>query len=759
MANQNVRVRYRPVRIGWCIRDKNWDDLRRALRLTNIFWGGRFNPIIPVGASSAEELVRRFRVDVLVNIIDDPKVKSFLNTFSHLAWPVLLDSSLFNAFSSPNFLDITHPLHRLAIAEPQAERIFAQYSTQLTLFRWLETDPLADMLLATFGRYPDPNEIGTNYVQFIKDTLGTADEWIKDNETIPSDLLDRRTISDLSAMDLNWDRVPHSDTMGFYVGQINDFEDLVNYWNLRACDLEVLFLDPAYSERLKLLKSSHLEFIRERQTSPSKNHVVVWGRSQELIQKALPDELPPSYWAINGTHVIQGNFRPPLHYFVQKSVLASLSEEYGKLTLAFQLPEKPFLSDDDHSHQGFVISTKPSFFEKNEARTFWTPYIPELNEWYGREIIFSASSVRTEVDGTGFISEIVTESLTINSIQKQELATKLFQLAGISAQPSVPGKIASRLIAQLGGMQGCRVLKIAGVRKLIKKYGPLQHFGRTEALSVIGNVDSTTRKPQFGDYEGLYIEQRDPSIKRLTPEHVFAYLLEKEVFRAGLGLVCPICELSFWVSLDDVSTHVSCELCGGSFNVMRQLKDRDWKYRRSGLFGQGNNQEGSIPVALTLQQLDTHIGKSFNRCLFITNMLLESVDKKIQQCETDLFIAVERGERIDVAIGECKDAGGKIELDDALKLAAVADCFPRRYFDPYIVFSKTGTFTPEEIRNCQAAQMNGGLRVIMLSDRELEPYFIYERTAKQFDIHPSAISMSDMARTTHGVFFAPKTKK
>jgi hypothetical protein len=141
-------------------------------------------------------------------------------------------------------------------------------------------------------------------------------------------------------------------------------------------------------------------------------------------------------------------------------------------------------------------------------------------------------------------------------------------------------------------------------------------------------------------------------------------------------------------------------------------------------------------------------------------MLLEPLDAQIQPCETDLFAAVQRGDRIDIAVGECKDSGGTIELDDATKLAAVADLFPTQKFDTYIVFAKTGAFSSEEIQNCRAAQIKGGgLRVIMLSDRELEPYFMYEKTAQQFDIHPSAVSLSDMARATHDVFFSPKVKK
>jgi hypothetical protein len=63
-------------------------------------------------------------------------------------------------------------------------------------------------------------------------------------------------------------------------------------------------------------------------------------------------------------------------------------------------------------------------------------------------------------------------------MKEQDLARKLFEYVGINAQQSMPGRIAFRLIAQLGGLQGCQVLKIAGVRKLIKDYSPLQEFNR-----------------------------------------------------------------------------------------------------------------------------------------------------------------------------------------------------------------------------------------------------------------------------------------
>jgi len=44
-------------------------------------------------------------------------------------------------------------------------------------------------------------------------------------------------------------------------------------------------------------------------------------------------------------------------------------------------------------------------------------------------------------------------------------------------------------------------------------------------------------------------------------------------------------------------------------------------------------------------------------------------------------------------------------------------------------------------------------RAIMLTDRELEPYFVYERTAKEFDIKGTTVSFEDMAIVTDRVFF------
>ena len=777
MANQSLTIRYRPVRIGWCVRHQNWDDLRAALRLTHIFWGGKFNPIIPVGTTSAKHLISQFRVDVLFPVNASPEAVEFIKEFQGLEWP-LFENELVSRFrnGTPRFLDISHPLSKIAKerlhdrvskfedAPPQAFE-----SSDYVMVRWDDNDPLADILLATFGGFPPPDQTGRDYERFWVTNIGAFDYKARKAEILPAQLIDRWSIADISAAELTWDRVPARSTMGFYAGKAGEFEDVVNYWNLQASDLNVIFLDPSYTERMKQIRSAHIGEILKRYEADrqqvrgyasfgwDEDKIPIWSRSQDVVAALeFSKEDVPHYRHIEG--VASGaEVKPPLHFFQRKAVLGSVAERYGRRpTLSFQLPEKPF-EPYEFSDEHFIVSITAPWEDPDEWSTFWTPYIPSLNHWYGRQIFSSGRAARAEIDGIGMVSSVTSENLDVASLKKIELATRIFESAGIGATASDPGRIAARVISQLGGLSGCRVLKIAGVRKLIREYGPLQEFNRTQAICLIGNQDPKTHRPRFIEYERLFIEQRDYS-KNLKPEDAFLYLLSRGVFRVGITLKCTICELSFWISLDDASTEVTCEMCGGKFNVLRQLKTRDWRYRRSGIFGSDNHQEGSIPVALTLHQLQAHFYSTSGRCLFLPNMKLGPAGSEIPPCETDIFVATQEGEETLLAIGECKDAGGSITKDDTTKMAAVADALSNSGLHCYVIFSKTAPFTAEDVENCRLANQPGQTRVIMLSDRELEPDGIYTKASEDFEIGRLGSRMHDMAIATRNIFFSPRLK-
>jgi len=48
--------------------------------------------------------------------------------------------------------------------------------------------------------------------------------------------------------------------------------------------------------------------------------------------------------------------------------------------------------------------------------------------------------------------------------------------------------------------------------------------------------------------------------------------------------------------------------------------------------------------------------------------------------------------------------------------------------------------------------------MILLLNRELEPYFVYEWAAKEFEIDSTAISFEDLAKTTQELYFPSETE-
>jgi hypothetical protein len=268
MTNLSLTVRYRPARIGWCIRDGNWEDIRSALRLTQIFWGGVFNPLIPLGAS-ANHLINKFRVDVLFPVNKSAEAVAFTGTYDSLRWP-LFETELIRKFGeAPNFLDVSHPLKKIAAqvrlqvgqsdqqdAPPQGFE-----SSQYVVVKWANDDPLADVLLATFGAYPGTDQTGRDYEGFLLTNIRPFLFGAKTNGQLPAELMDHSSVCDITASDLQWDRIPADKAMGFYVGKADDFQDIVNYWNLRAAEINVLFLDPSHTERMQPLRAAYSQAI------------------------------------------------------------------------------------------------------------------------------------------------------------------------------------------------------------------------------------------------------------------------------------------------------------------------------------------------------------------------------------------------------------------------------------------------------------------------------------------------------------------
>jgi len=90
-------------------------------------------------------------------------------------------------------------------------------------------------------------------------------------------------------------------------------------------------------------------------------------------------------------------------------------------------------------------------------------------------------------------------------------------------------------------------------------------------------------------------------------------------------------------------------------------------------------------------------------------------------------------------------------------MAAIANAFSPEIFEPYVLFSKTGKFTLDDVANCRLAQpeyMNP--RVILLSDEELERERIFDTADSKVQIRGRAASLESLAEFTRETYFGGK---
>jgi len=752
---------YRPVRIGWVLSEPDITMLGEMASLNTCLWGGRFNCAIPAyDAELADRLVSCFAVDVLLPVRPDERTKAFIDRFQHLEhhrW----SESIFSQRDC-EYADIRHLLRRIT---KQRDTEFAK---NICLPSWDQTDPLNAVFATQLGRYPSPDADVPNYRAAVQNAFGTTDNQIDPDQELPSALLDKILPLALTGYDTTRSRngagwlAP-----GIVLGSVGDFDSLLMFWNLGAAGAPIIFYDQNHGARLKAFANAFLERCR-KPTLDGEPRVAFWIRREIPRDDRWKPDLNLEELAIilsdgRGSMLWNGmNIRPhrPRFSLLHRDVVPAYFENNGKSDASFALPDRPFDDDDVGSlrQKYAVVIDATRYGEPDSELTFETPFIPRLNEFYGRNFHFEYDAARSQLSrldsgAVAFLTSISTQQLRISAFHVFDWMKSFFALCSVEIERSEAGLRASRLIAQLGGIQDCRVLKIRGVRNLLRKFGVDQSFTRSGAIESIRDIDQETGAVGFDAFDRLHITYREKA--DMNPDDVLRYLLTRRVFRAGLEFTCPNCRLLHWTHLDDVKTVSLCPYCDHGYDVTPQLRDRDWRYRRSGIFGRNDDQLGGVPVAVTLQQLSTSLHG--NAVMYSTGINFRPNGADIEICESD-FVVVVTGNLgvekapVQIVFGEAKTEG-TIDQQDIRKLRKLADAVPREIASVYILLSKTGTFSPDEVELAKTLNTDYRRRVILWSREELEPFYPYERSKERLGDSWHAASLSDMARITHHLHF------
>jgi hypothetical protein len=750
---------YRPVRIGWVIPDRDITRLQLMAAWNSCLWGGRFNPAIPMhDEKRSKDLINTFSVDVLLDVNGNAATRAFIDQYTHLCMKFWGERIFRN--KDCEFADIRHTVRRMVSQRRPAE------IDSLMLPTWEQSDALRAVFSVLFGCYPAVDKDVADYKHLIRDAVQMPDKPILADGDIPTEILQGITPLGLSGYHITRRR-NRGDWLNpaIVLGSASDFDDLAFLWNLRAAGARAIFFDERDAARLNSFANAFLETVRARSLRKPAS-VNFWSRTE--FSKDWKTELDVGAiqpWLRDARTWYGLDVEPDPRQFSIRyhDVLPSYSEAGGEPRASFALPDRPFDDDDVQSlRQKYVVVVDAHQYgpSPDADRSFETPFVPQLNEFYGRNFYFDYDKVRAQPGrlgqgAIGIITEVLTQRLEISAFSVFAWLRAFFSACGVEIERSEAGLRCTRLIGQLGGgLQDCRAFKIRGVRELIQRYGVDEHFTRTAAIEAIRDVDPATGAIGFDAFKRLSIEYREGG--ELKPPHVLKYLLARRVFRVGLELKCPNCELPSWVHLDDVKTTSSCPYCDQLYDVTPQLADRDWRYRRSGIFGRNDNQLGGIPVALTLQQLSSNVHEHL--LMYSTALKFRRLSADIEECETDfvgiLSGAVGIGESpVQVLLGEAK-THQSFNADDVRKLGKLADAIPSWLAQAFIMFSKTDSFTPDEVNLARTLnQQQRHRRVILWSRDELEPYYAYERSADRLGSDQHASTLTDMANNTHRLFF------
>lgn len=760
MHSLGFGLAYRPLRIGWCLRNGDVAALRRTLRQNYTLWGGTRNPLVVIDdRDAASKLIENASVDVLLSLDEeaDEDLHKFTESFPHLPrvgfWRG--EKHLFrespDGTSEPLILDIGTAARAQLEAWRQAP---APEGTRYRAVRWDDDDPLAPILVSLFGELPRAGEDGSD---FARDLMSILDFEVNDmtgRGPLPDPSAWWHTLRSLSLHGLELylhDRPWDGRSVGCFVGSIESHADLVDFWNLRAAGHGLAFYDPVHAERLRPFCEGWINGITKLQADarrapsitifrrPRANGVDLSWVPTRFHEHALDDDIPACP-------------RIPLWYFPEQSALANVGPYKQTLRATIPLPKPPF-HEERYSHRRYAVVLAAKYpLGLDETLTFTTPLVPQLNTFYGTRFHGAWYGSRVERRGLAVIDDMLGD-ISVSALRVSELFQNLFKVHGIKAELSKAGLVTSRVIAQMGGVDSCRVFRIKGLRTLIERTRPEGSFTRSHAIQAIreAQADGSIGFDRYKDLVIEYREERD----HLTPDDVFRFMLERGAFRVGLEFRCTQCSLEQWVSLDNVKTLMECEYCGKRFDVSAQLKDRDWRYRRSGVFGKSDSQEGAIPVTLTLLRfwnMLNHVG-----LLYVPSLSLSPLEAQIPECETDFaFLGHGRTggeEHLSLAIGECKTRGD-ITGQDVENLKAVANAFEARDIRTFIVFTKLADFSPEEIELIRTVNDNDRSRAIILTPEHLEPWRAYQNVGRGPKQSISAHDLPSFAAATRATFFA-----
>lgn len=737
-------LRHRPFRIGFCVRGDELGDVAAAAQLATVLWGGFHSVLVPMDRLLRDpySFTRDHRIDLLYAPGGEELIEGVCPHLSPRGLPAMC---CFREVQGQGVyaqtLDVLPYLHHL-----WTTRFQFGSASNCTRVRWTEGDCDAPLLAVEFGTYEAPLRLALDYGAAFEQLLKAKSLEFGPDHQISEDLARTVTPIQLTRELLRLEplRLRRSDghignlSGGLFAGDSHDVCDLCDYWNLRAAGVPVRFLPIGGMDRWRPYLVAASEQVSRRL------HFRMSGDEHPAASLWLPSRLMDRRDEIAAVaksllsracvyvHEFPGLHEPPHARgvaFPSKVLVGSIEDfehPHDECHVRVPVPPTPVegMGDDMLNSQRWVLSVDRSYRTFSSETLPIPPHAPALNSSLARVMTTALGGVRSDEWGLGFVWGPGRELLSYFAKDGLSCAKSLLALAGYEARVSREGLKAQRVIDALGGLHACRILKLPGLRKLLRTNWEPCPKTRNEIADVIWRGKKSVA--ELSGYEHAVRGLTRGS--RVNIDAVLRHLLGCGLLNPGVRPKCDRCQLNPWIPVDSVETKVTCEFCGNAIALAPQLTLKHgcrWEFRLSGVFGGKGAADGTIPVVLALHHLEA---SCMEHQVLLPSLDLEHLTSGARLEIDFMSVRSEPSGETCVIIGECK-TGDKVEQEQLDARKTLLDSISKSLSVPaFLLIAKdSDRFEAAELASYREFAKTS--KVILWSRSQLESEFIAAETS------------------------------
>lgn len=614
-------VKLRPIRIGFLVRPTDGVSISRIMRWSTCMWGGRLNPIIPVGRfpessrSSVKNLhrterdisrayMRFFEPDLLVEAESGLAEKIGYGALSQQpldSHVITLDELHSKKWTGRNLdLYFGQSIMDVYIHEYETQRQFVLRDDTPNLLMDDKVERrIVESIFGAFPKESDAHYFESGYKQAYSPKTAKASP-----ETLVSVFEGRARVPFFPTRH-QLEITPRSrrEPTFFYFDDRKPF-DLIEYWNVR------LYEDPVFPVPLRWW-SSLRDYIHQSvdRFSPEKvdEGEVPTRNCKFMFAQSIPDASVKSI-----VDDLTDNCPPRSFYWQRSHHPEYRDDSFGPMESRHEVTadEQAIFVEAKDSSISFPLPY-PKFAERySGGRYRWSNPV-NINTFGPTDLALcfpsnleDRSLPRISVGSNGpiisregwvFLGSYTKGSAYISLIKGQQAIIDWLKKLGIMASPSFAGRISAQMIEKLKLLQSADLIADKETIRLLNSMAMQDRLSGNGGASTVKTFEGRTADAGRW-HEHIRKRQGDILRSRVTLDH----FTKSEILRLGLGVQCPHCSHGNWYGLDEVSYIVSCERCLKQFDYPQGSKEARWKLRVVGPFSVPNFAEGGYAVTLAL---------------------------------------------------------------------------------------------------------------------------------------------------------------